>query len=196
MSKGAATSNRILNHAVDMSSQLGLEGLTIGELAKRIRMSKSGLYAHFDSKEALQCEVLNTAARRFVEVVVRPMLAADRGLPRIETLYSQWLRWTAEEFRGGCLFMAAAMEFDDRPGPVRERLLQHQRDMLETIARAARIAIEEGHFHSDLDDEQFAYDFWGLLMAYHNFARLLNCPKARQRADKAFAQLIERSSAN
>lgn len=193
VSKGTATCDRILDQAVELSSQVGLEGLTLGELAKRISMSKSGLYAHFDSKENLQCEVLDTAARRFVEVVVTPMLKAPRGLPRIETLYAQWLRWAAEEFRGGCLFMAAAMEFDDRPGPVRERLLQHQRDMLDTIARAASIAVEEGHFAADLDPEQFAFDFWGMLMAYHNFARLLNCPQARVRADRSFSQLVERS---
>ncbi len=193
MSKGAATCDRILEQAVEMSSEVGLDGVTIGELAKRLKMSKSGLYAHFDSKEALQCSALDTAAARFIAVVVTPMLKKPRGLPRVEALYKNWLRWTTEEFRGGCLFMAAAMEFDDRPGAVRNRLLQHQRDMMDMIARAASIAVKEGHFAASLDPEQFAYDFWGLLMAYHHYCRLLNCPQARQRADHSFKQLIERS---
>ena len=193
MGKGEQTRHTILEQALDLSSEVGLEGLTFGVLAKLTGMSKSGLYAHFDSKESLQCEVLDAAAARFVDVVLSPALKQARGLPRIEKLFERWLRWETDEFSGGCVFMAAATEFDDRQGPVRDRLTSHLEDMLGSIARSARIAVEEGHFRSDLDDEQFAYEFWGLLLAFQSYGRLLDRPKARTRARKAFRHLIESS---
>lgn len=193
MGKGANTRHTILNQALDLSSEVGLEGLTFGVLAKLMGMSKSGLYAHFDSKESLQCDVLDTAAARFVDVVLSPALKEPRGLPRVKKLFEMWLKWENEQLTGGCLFVAAATEFDDRPGPVRETLIGHLRDMLGGVARAARIAVEEGHFHPDLDPEQFSFEFWAVLLAHQHYRRLLHFPDARQRANRAFNSLIERS---
>ncbi len=190
MGKGRETKRDILGQALDLSSQVGLEGLSFGVLARSAGMSKSGLYAHFDSKESLQCEVLDTAAQRFIDVVLAPALKQPRGLPRIQALFDNWLEWEVEELRGGCPFVTASAEFDDRPGPVRDRLVGHLKDMLGAIARAARIAVEERHFRADLDTEQFAYEFWAVLLAYQHYVRLLGDTGAESRARAAFADLV------
>jgi AcrR family transcriptional regulator len=195
MGKGEQTRQAILDQALDLSSEVGLEGLTFGVLAKLTGMSKSGLYAHFESKEALQCQVLDSAAARFIDVVLAPSFKKPRGLPRIEEMFFRWMRWETEEFSGGCPLSAAATEFDDRDGPVKDHLKKHLEDMLGAIARSARIAVEEGHFRSDLDDEQFAYEAWGQLLAYQHYGRLLGRPQAAVRARRAFSQLIEASRA-
>jgi len=195
MSKHSATHISILDQALELSSQVGLEGLTIGELAKRVGMSKSGLYAHFQSKQSLQCEVLDAAARRFVDVVLAPAFKQARGLPRIHALFDLWLDWEAQELRGGCPFIAAGSEFDDRPGPVRDQLVSHLRDLLGAIRRSAKIGIEERHLSPDLDVAQFAYEFWAILMAYHHFGRLLQGEDARRRARLAFEHLLATATA-
>ncbi|MCA9525776.1 MAG: TetR/AcrR family transcriptional regulator [Myxococcales bacterium] len=194
MSKGEATRQAILGQALDLTSEVGLEGLTLGVLAQRVQMSKSGLYAHFASKEVLQRDVLDTAAARFVDVVIAPALKRPRGLPRIELLFEGWLRWGTEELTGGCPFVAAAADFDDRPGMVRDRLIGHLKDMLGTVSRSARIAVEEGHFRADLDTDQFAYEMWGLLVAYQHYRRLLGDPASIRRAHIAFRGLIDHST--
>ncbi len=193
MGKGDQTRQAILDRALDLCSEVGLEGLTFGVLAKLTGMSKSGLYAHFDSKESLQCKILDSAASRFVDAVLTPAFEKARGLPRIEELFERWMRWETEEFSGSCPIMGAATEFDDRSGPVRDHLKRHLEDMLGALARSARIAVEERHFRPDLDDEQFAYEVWGQLLAYQHYGRLLGRPKARHRARQAFRALIESS---
>jgi AcrR family transcriptional regulator len=191
MSKGAETRRAILDQALAMSSCLGLEGVTLGLLAREAGMSKSGLFAHFDSKEQLQLQVLDTAAQRFRETVVEPALHAPRGEPRVRALFEHWLAWEDAPFLpGGCVFIAVAQELDDRPGPVRDRLVDYQRQWLETLARAAAIAVEEGHFRADLDTGQFAYDLYALALARHHFGRLLRDPEAEDRAHTAFARQL------
>jgi AcrR family transcriptional regulator len=191
MGKGDDTRAAILGEAVAEASRFGLEGLTIGQLAHRVGLSKSGLFAHFGSKEDLQLQVLAWAVESFVERVVAPALKATRGLPRVTALFDGWLTWeNLPELPGGCVFIALANELDDRPGPVRERLVGYQRDWMGTLATAARIAIEEGHFRADLDCEQFAYDLYAVILAYHHFNRLLRDPRAEERARAAFEQLV------
>jgi AcrR family transcriptional regulator len=195
MSKGESTRSSILHRALDLASEIGLEALSLGGLAKRVGMSKSGIYAHFESKEELQRQVLDATAARFIDVVVLPALKQPRGLPRVEALFAGWLRWSTAELPGGCPFIAAATEFDDRPGPVRDTLVAHLRDVTGMVARAARISVEEGHFRKDLDVDQFAFEVWGLLLAHHHFCRLMRKDDARTRAGRAFADLIEKSKA-
>lgn len=178
---------------MDLSSQRGLEGLTIGALAKQAKMSKSGLYAHFASKEALQIAVLDRAASHWVDEVLAPALKAARGLPRIEALFEGWLRWETAVLSGGCLFVTAATEFDDRDGPVRHKVAAHLQDMLGALARAASIATEVGHFRSDLDTDQFAYELWGILVVYQHYLRLLKSTTAETKARIAFAALVARA---
>jgi AcrR family transcriptional regulator len=194
--KGEATRAAILDEALALASQVGLEGLSIGELARRLGMSKSGLFAHFASKENLQLEVLRSAADRFVETVIRPALEQPRGEPRVRALFENWLGWARADFSpGGCLFVSAAVELDDRPGAPRDFLVGAQRDFLGAIATAARISVEEGHFRRDLDPEQFAYDLYSIYLAYHHFSRLLRSPEAEARLRRSFAELLERAKA-
>ena len=191
MSKGDDTRNAILRQALDLSSEVGLEGLTIGTLAQRVGLSKSGLYAHFGSKEDLQSQVLGAAGGLFVDEVLAHALKQPRGLPRVRALFERWLDWTTETLSGGCLFVTAAVEFDDRPGPVRDTLVAQQRDVIEMISRGARLGVTEGHFAADLDPEQFAFEFWAILLSYHYFSRLLRTGDSRARASRAFEKLIQ-----
>lgn len=191
MSKGEETRAAILDRALATTSRLGLEGLSIGGLAGELAMSKSGLFAHFGSKEDLQLQVLELAVERFVETVVRPGLTAPRGEPRLRALFERWMSWPeTSNLPGGCVFIATANELDDRPGTLRDRLVETQRDWLAVLARAARIAQEEGHFRPDLDADQFAYEMYAVLLAYHHFRRLLRDPGAPDRARRAFADLL------
>jgi AcrR family transcriptional regulator len=189
--KGEQTRDAILERAMSLASQVGLEGLTIGRLADELELSKSGLFAHFRSKEALQVQTLERAADRFVEVVVKPSLAAPRGEPRVRALFENWLRWPrAVPQPGGCIFVAAAAELDDRPGPARDRLVRLQKDWLDTLAGAVRIAIGEGHFRRGVDPEQFAFEMYGIMLVCHQAIRLLNDAKAVDRARRAFEALL------
>lgn len=193
MSKGVTTQSTILRQALDLSSEIGLEGLTIGSLAKRVGMSKSGLYAHFESKEELQRQVMDSAAERLTRYIVKHVFSKPRGLPRVKALFEFWLDWVDQEFSGGCPFTSAAFEFDDRDGPVRECVVSHFQDVLGSIARAARIAVEEEHFRDDLDIDQFAFDFWAIHLAYHQYARLMHRDDARQRANRAFDDVLRKA---
>lgn len=191
MSKGEETRTAILDQALAETSRLGLEGLSIGSLARECGMSKSGLFAHFGSKEDLQLQVLGTAVERFAEAVVRPALGRARGEPRVRALFENWLAWAEASFLpGGCVFISAANELDDRPGPLRDLLVASQEQWLAVIARAARIAQEEGHFRADLDADQLAYEMYAIALAYHHFRRLLRDPGARERARQAFEDLL------
>lgn len=194
MGKGEDTRSAILGTALERASTEGLDGLSIGALAREVGLSKSGLFSHFNSKENLQLQVLDTAAHRFVEMVVAPALTRPRGEPRVRALFDLWLSWSKAPFLpGGCFFLATATELDDQPGPLRDALVAAQRDWTGTLARAARIAVEEGHFRADLDTEQFAYELYSILLAYHLFRRLLRDPRSEERCRMAFERLLASS---
>ncbi len=196
MSKGETTRTAILDIALATASKIGLEALTIGELAKEAGLSKSGLFAHFASKEDLQIEVVRKAIVRFVELVIAPALKKPRGEPRVRALFENWFSWSrASELPGGCLFIAASSEFDDQPGPVRDLLISSQKDWLGVLAQAARVAVEEGHFKASLDAEQFAWQLDSFVLGYHHSARLLRSKDAQKRAQNAFESLISASRA-
>ena len=191
MSKGAATKDRIIESALRTASVEGLEGISLGRLATDVGMSKSGLFAHFASKEALQLDVLEAAAARFMEIVVNPAMAQPRGEPRVHSLFEHWLVWERHEsLPGGCVFMHAAAELDDRPGPARDALVQWQQQWLDALAKAARLAVEAGHFRADLDPELFAFQQLGLVLGYYHARRLLNDPAAEDRVRRAFDALV------
>jgi AcrR family transcriptional regulator len=191
MGKGDETREAILEQATGLASRVGLHGLTIGSLAAQSRLSKSGLFAHFRSKESLQVQVLDHAAAMFVEAVVRPALAAPRGEPRVRELFDRWLAWCGDLLPGGCVFIFATSEFDDEPGPVRDRLVRAQRDWMETVATVFRSGITEGHFCADADPDQFANDLYGIVLAYHHARRLLQDPLAERRARTALDRLLD-----
>jgi AcrR family transcriptional regulator len=194
VSKGEITRQSILEHAASLATQVGLEGLSIGKLATDLELSKSGLFAHFQSKEALQIEVVEFASARFIDTVVRPALAAPRGEPRVRALFDFWMRRPRDNKQtGGCFFVAASTELDDRPGPVRDRLVRTQRDWFDLIANTVRTAIKEGHFTGAVDPDQFAQELHGIMLGFHHAARLLAEAKAGARARKAFEALLERA---
>jgi AcrR family transcriptional regulator len=185
--RGEQTRQAILERATQVASRMGLAGVTIGTLADELDLSKSGLFAHFRSKEALQIQTLAFAAQLFVERVVRPALKAPRGEPRVRAVFEGWLGWARSGvLKGGCLFVAAATELDDREGPVRDELVRQQKDWLELLANVARSAIAEGHFRRDLDPAQFAYELHGIMLAYHHAQRLMRDTEAESRARRAF----------
>jgi AcrR family transcriptional regulator len=191
VSKGAATRDAVLGHALALASEVGLEGVTIGTLAERAKMSKSGLFAHFDSKEALQIAVLDEAMSRFVEAVVAPALRKKRGEPRLRALLENWFVWAKADFMpGGCVFVASIAELDDRPGPVRDRLAASQRDWLATLAGAVRIAIDEGHFRADVDPEQLAQELLTLAYGTQLISRLLQDSQSQARLQKSIERVI------
>jgi len=195
MSKGQDTKAAILDEAVGIASEVGFTGLTIGQLAERTGMSKSGLFAHFRSKEALQLETLARARERLTDVVVRPTLATPRGVKRVRALFDLWLLWATEVLEGGCIFVTGAIEYDDRPGPVRDALVQGERDWTELIVTVAGTAVSEGDFRADLDTEQFAFQVQALMYGFHHASRLMHDPKALERTRIAFDQLLAASAA-
>lgn len=193
MTKGAETRAAILDEAIDLASQVGFQALTIGTLADRTSMSKSGLFAHFRSKEQLQLQTLERGRERFIDVVVRPALATPRGERRARALFDGWLAWSQESLPGGCIFMAAAAELDDQPGALRDALVQHEQDLMELIITVAGTAVSEGEWRSDLDVSQFGFEMHGILLAHHHAYRLMRDSHATDRTRAAFNSLVDRS---
>lgn len=194
MSKGDETRLAVLDQAVDVARRVGLSGLTIGSLAEQTRLSKSGLFAHFRSKEALQLSVLEHARAHFESMVMVPALRTRRGEARLRRFFDLWLEW--DSLPGGCPFIAAATEFDDRPGPVRDRVVRDERDLFDSIATIFRTGIAEGQFRPDADPEQFAQDLYGVVLACHHAKRVLGHELAETRARYAFERLLDEARVN
>jgi AcrR family transcriptional regulator len=195
VSKGEETREAVLAEALAQSSQVGLRGITIGGLADSMGMSKSGLFSHFGSKEGLQAAVMDYAADWFSRVVIRPALKEPRGEPRLRALFERWLGWGGYAdyaLPGGCIFVAVASEFDDAPdGPVRDKVVQIERDLLDTIETIVRGGIGEGQFRADTDASSFAHDMLAVVLGYNFSARLLRDGSANERAHAAFDRLLD-----
>ena len=188
MAKGEATRQAILARALELAKLVGLSGLSIGRLAEDTGLSKSGLFAHFGSKEALCVAVVEEAARQFVASVIAPALQKPRGEPRVRALFDRFIDWGQQP--GGCFFVAAIAELDDQPGPPRDRLIQSCKDWLDALATAARITVAEGHFRTDLDPEQFAFDVYGVMLGFHTYLKFLRAPDALARARASLERLL------
>lgn len=192
--KGQQTRHVIVAHALQTASVHGLGGLTIGRLASDLGLSKSGLFAHFRSKEALQVGVLEAARDGFVDEVLRPAVQLPRGIPRVRALFENWLAWGTSDLRpGGCLFVNASSELDDRPGVLRDVLVDLQAQWIDTLEKAASIAVDCGDFRADVDPRQFAFEMYSFLLGRQLFGRLLREPRAHERTRAAFDALLERS---
>jgi AcrR family transcriptional regulator len=190
MTKGEDTKNAILEAGLDMASQLGLECVTIGALAKTAKMSKSGLFAHFASKENLQMEILRYAGRMFTESVVIPALKIEAGIPRIKGLVGKWISW-GSNLTGGCIFVSASTEFADRPGKVRDVLLSQQEEWINSLKQMAESAVRVGDFREDSDCEQFAFDLYSMLLGFHLYHKMLNNAETKRRQEAALERLLE-----
>jgi AcrR family transcriptional regulator len=189
VSKGEATRQAVLERAAATASRIGLSGLTIGSLADDTGMSKSGLFAHFRSKELLQAQVLAHARQLFVDQVVRPALAAPRGEPRVRALFEHWLA-TTKDRSSACLFVSASAEYDDQFGAIRDQLVQDHLDFADSVAQMFRTGISEGDFRRDADPEQFAHDLHGVMLGFFHARRLLDDPAAETRTRYAFDRLL------
>jgi AcrR family transcriptional regulator len=189
--KGDATRTAIVGAALELAAGVGLEAVSLGVLATTLGLSKSGLFAHFGSKEALQLAVMDEAVERFAERVVAPALRQPRGEPRVRALFEHQLEWIEHSgFGSGCFFSALANEYDDQPGPVRDRVVQQQAEWRGVIARAVSLAVREGHFRKAVDPAQFAFEFVGLTQAYMQSHQLLRDPRGRALAGRAFDRLV------
>lgn len=188
-SKGAATRETILERAYDIASSAGLEGLAIGPLAQAVGMSKSGVFAHFGSREDLQLAVLDAAGRRFFESVLLPALKARRGLPRLRALMLNWFEWVRTT-AGGCVLLGSVTEYDDRPGVLRERVLQHEQRWRSEVERAVRLAIDSGELDSGMDPAQLAFELYAVALAVHHDAGLYGYELARARGERALQSLF------
>jgi len=191
MRKGEQTRAAILDVALELASRNGLEGLTIGLLADRMSMSKSGVFAHFGSREDLQLEVVKLYHHRFEQEVFFPSITEARGLPRLVAMYTRWVKRVSVEIASGCIYISGAVEYDDREGPIREQLVSMVRAWQEALLRSVQQAVEIGHLRRDLEPEQLVFEMHGLILALHHDARFLRNPGAVERARAAFERLVE-----
>jgi AcrR family transcriptional regulator len=183
----------IIERAFQEATRIGLESVTIGNLASDLGLSKAGVHSHFGTKEALQADVVAYAIDEFTRLVIQPALAAEAGLPRLKALFGNWVGWYARhENLHGCFFVSNATEMDDRPGVVREALLAALQTMLRFIADLARECVREGQFAADSEPQQFAFEMYGIILAHHNADRFLKDAKATARARKSFEALLLR----
>lgn len=188
--KGQQTRAAILEAALGLASHMGLEGLSIGALAEVTGMSKSGVFAHFGSREELQISVIREYHTKFEEEVFFPAIREKRGLPRVTALFENWVKRVSVEIDSGCIYISGAVEFDDRPGPVRDALASMVKAWQAALARAILQAIDTGDLQPDTDPDQLLFELHGLILALHHDARFLRNPGAVERARRAFARTI------
>ena len=190
MLKGQQTRATILEAALALASHMGLEGLSIGALAEVTKMSKSGVFAHFGSREELQICVVREYHAKFEEEVFYPAMHEPRGLPRLRALFDRWVRRVSVEIDSGCIYISGAVEFDDRPGPVRDALVAMVQTWQQALERAIHIAVDEGHLRADTEPAQMLFEVHGLILALHHDARFLRNPGAVERARTAFQRVL------
>ena len=195
LQKGQQTKLAIVEAALGLSTQIGLEGLSIGVLAEVTHMSKSGVFAHFGSREELQISVIREYFHRFEQEVFYPALSVPRGLPRVQALFANWMKRVAVEIQSGCIFISGAVEFDDRPGPVRDALANSVQTWLTALFRAVVLAKETGHLRADADEQQMSFEIHGLILALHYEARFLKNPGSIGRANQGFENIVTRYAA-
>ena len=195
LQKGQQTKLAIIDAALGLAAQIGLEGLSIGAIAEVTQMSKSGVFAHFGSREELQISVVREYHHRFEQEVFYPALEAPRGLPRLRAMFANWMQRTSTELDSGCIYISGAVEFDDRAGPVRDALAESVNTWLAAMKRAVVLAIREGHLRADADEEQIAFEIHALILALHYEARFLRTPGSLARASNGFDNILARNGA-
>ncbi len=189
--KGDMTRAAIVAAALDAASREGLEGLTIGTLADQMRMSKSGVFAHFGSREELQLAVLKAYVHRFIDRVLRPAVRKPRGLPRLQAILDRWVAFLAQEMERGCIMIAGAVEYDDVPGALRDEMVSIITGWKRELVCAIRQATAEGHLRTGVDAQQLVFEIYGLMLAMHQDARLLRSADSAKRARAGLRRLID-----
>ena len=191
MRKGELTKAAILDVALTLASRDGLEGLTIGLLADKMNMSKSGVFAHFGSREDLQLEVLKLYHVRFEQEVFYPSIKEPRGLPRLQAMFARWVKRVSVEIASGCIYISGAVEYDDRIGAVREELVSMVQAWQSALLRCVAQSVEAGHLRPETDAQQMVYEMYGLILALHHDARFLRVPGSVERAQNGFDRLLD-----
>ena len=190
LQKGQQTRASILEAALVQASHMGLEGLSIGALADVTKMSKSGVFAHFGSREELQIAVVREYHAKFEEEVFFPAIREPRGLPRLRALFERWVRRVSVEVDSGCIYISGAVEFDDRPGPVRDALVTMVKDWHAALSKAIVQAKTLGHLRDDADTDQILFELHGLILSLHHDARFMRSPNATLRAGIGFERIV------
>ncbi|GKT22046.1 TetR/AcrR family transcriptional regulator [Acidovorax sp. SUPP3334] len=196
LQKGQQTKAAIVEAALGLATHIGLEGLSIGALADVTGMSKSGVFAHFGSREELQISVIREYHARFEQEVFYPAVSAPRGLPRLRALFANWMKRTSIEIDSGCIYISGAVEFDDRTGPVRDALASSVLTWLAAMKRAIDQCKEQGELRSDVNAEQMLFEIHGLILALHYEARFLQTPGSIDRANAGFDSILTRYGAS
>ncbi|MFT5590364.1 MAG: AcrR family transcriptional regulator [Bradyrhizobium sp.] len=191
MRKGELTRAAILDVALDLSSRDGLEGLTIGLLADKMNMSKSGVFAHFGSREDLQIEVLKLYHHHFEQEVFYPSVKEARGLPRLKGMFARWIKRVTVEIASGCIYISGAVEYDDRPGAIREELEAMVLAWQTALYRCVEQATYMGHLRAGTDPQQMVFEMYGLILALHHDARFIKRPGSVERAQLGFERLLQ-----
>ncbi|MFZ4287489.1 TetR/AcrR family transcriptional regulator [Variovorax sp. HJSM1_2] len=192
LQKGQQTKAAIVDAALGLAAQIGLEGLSIGALAELMQMSKSGVFAHFGSREELQISVVREYHTRFEDEVFYPALKSTRGLARVRAMFANWMKRTSVEIDSGCIYISGAVEFDDRPGIVRDALAESVMTWHSAMKRAITQAKEEGELKADLDESQMLFEIHGLILVLHYEARFLRKEGSLQRAMTGFDNILAR----
>ena len=195
LAKGQQTKSAIVDAALRIAAQVGLEGLSIGALAEAMQMSKSGVFAHFGSRDELQISVVREYYTRFEAEVFHAAMEEKRGLPRVRALFENWMRHTSAELQSGCIFISGAVEFDDRPGPVRDALAEAVDAWIGAMTRAVAQACEEKHLAAGADPGQISFEIHALILALHYEARFMRRAGSMARARQGFANIIQRYGA-
>ncbi len=190
LQKGQQTKAAIVEAALGLATQIGLEGLSIGALAEVTQMSKSGVFAHFGSREELQISVIREYHARFEDEVFYPAMTAPRGLPRLRAMFANWMQRTSVEIDSGCIYISGAVEFEDRAGPVRDALASSVMTWHAAMKRAITTAKQERHLRDDADEEQMLFEIHGLILALHYEARFLKTPGSIARANAGFDNIL------
>jgi AcrR family transcriptional regulator len=193
--KGQQTKAAIVEAALGLATQIGIDGLSIGALAEVMKMSKSGVFAHFGSREELQISVIREYHHQFEQEVFFPAMESPRGLPRLRALFHNWMIRTSAEIDSGCLYISGAVEFDDRPGLVRDALASSVRTWLTALHRAVLQARDEKHLADNTDATQMSFEIHGLILALHYEARFLRTAKSLHRAKQGFEHILSRYGA-
>jgi len=193
LQKGLQTRATIIEAALGLAANKGLEGLSIGLLAEVTGMSKSGVFAHFGSREELQISVIRDYHVKFEEEVFLPAIREPRGLPRLRAMFERWVRRVSYEIDSGCIYISGAVEFDDRPGPVRDALATMVQTWQDALTRSIQMAIDEGHLTGETPPEQLMFEIHGLILALHHDARFLRNPGSVERARLGFERLLAHS---
>jgi AcrR family transcriptional regulator len=196
LQKGQQTRAVILDAALGLASHMGLEGLSIGALAEVAQMSKSGVFAHFGSREELQISVIREYHRKFEDEVFHPALREPRGLPRLRAMFERWVKRVSLEMDSGCIYISGAVEFDDRPGPVRDALVEMVAAWREALSKAISLAVQEGQLRADTDATQMLFELYGLILVLHHDARFMRTPGTLERVHLAFDRVVGQYASN